>query len=518
MILSLVQCVLNILIPIYYKIIIDKAIVNNEIRLFFTMLIFMVISFALISVFAVLKEYLLSKLSETMAAALRMQLNDKISSIQYQMVEEHELSDIVARYSKEVEIVKENAGKYFVKLSTNIFTVLLASVMIIMFDWKVLPVTLLIIFIYIEINKYFGSRLKKCSEKVMECNEEAIECLSENYRNILTIKMYHLLNYTAARFKKIYKKQYDAQVKFDLMCSANINCGTLLIQMLGCIIWGIGGYSVFMGISTIGSIMAIINYQSMLLSPINFLCQFNNSYQSALAAILRIKDILDLPDESLDGELYNGIIQKVSIDHLSFSYRTGINVLDNINVIFEKGTMTALMGPSGCGKSTLLKVLLGLYTYKNGKICFNGQKMRTEDIVSSRKRIAYISQDSVFFKGTIKENLFLGTKGSMKAVEELSEKFDLYEEIKELPNTWNTLLNSGTTNLSVGQKKRLDLVRAFLREKDIIILDEPTSALDMQRRKKLFEYLESIKRDKIIIVVTHNVDEREYFDKIMFFE
>lgn len=121
------QCVLNILIPIYYKIIIDKAIVNNEIRLFFTMLIFMVISFALISVFAVLKEYLLSKLSETMAAALRMQLNDKISSIQYQMVEEHELSDIVARYSKEVEIVKENAGKYFVKLSTNIFTVLLAS-------------------------------------------------------------------------------------------------------------------------------------------------------------------------------------------------------------------------------------------------------------------------------------------------------------------------------------------------------------------------------------------------------
>ena len=180
--------------------------------------------------------------------------------------------------------------------------------------------------------------------------------------------------------------------------------------------------------------------------------------------------------------------------------------------------MTALMGPSGCGKSTLLKVLLGLYTYKNGKICFNGQKMRTEDIVSSRKRIAYISQDSVFFKGTIKENLFLGTKGSMKAVEELSEKFDLYEEIKELPNTWNTLLNSGTTNLSVGQKKRLDLVRAFLREKDIIILDEPTSALDMQRRKKLFEYLESIKRDKIIIVVTHNVDEREYFDKIMFFE
>ena len=106
----------------------------------------MVISFALISVFAVLKEYLLSKLSETMAAALRMQLNDKISSIQYQMVEEHELSDIVARYSKEVEIVKENAGKYFVKLSTNIFTVLLASVMIIMFDWKVLPVTLLIIF------------------------------------------------------------------------------------------------------------------------------------------------------------------------------------------------------------------------------------------------------------------------------------------------------------------------------------------------------------------------------------
>lgn len=516
--LSIVQCVLNILIPIYYKIIIDIAIVNKELQLFFTMLICMALSFLLVSVFAILKDYILSKLSETMAGTLRMQLNDKISSMEYQMIEEHELSDIIARYSKEVEIVKENAGKYFVKLFTNVFTVLLASTMIIMFDWKILLITLLMIFIYIGINKYFGIRLKKCSEKVMKCNAEAIECISENYSNILTIKMYNLFDYTAKRFRKIYNKQYDAQVNYDLMCSTNINCGTLLIQMLGCLIWGIGGYSVFMGISTIGSIMTIINYQGMLLSPINFLCQFNNSYQSALAAISRIMDILDLPDEPQDGVLYKGKIDNVTIDNLSFSYKTRENVLENISVVFEKGTITALMGPSGCGKSTVLKILLGLYTYKNGKISFNGKKMHSQDIISSRTRIAYVAQESVFFKGTIKENLFLETNDDMKAVEVLSKKFDLYEEVTKLPDIWDTLLNSGTTNLSTGQKKRLDLIRAFLGEKDIIILDEPTAALDIQRRKKLYEYLNSIKENKIIIIVTHNADESEYFDKILFLE
>lgn len=513
LILSAIQCILNIVIPLYYKIIIDSALPNEDKKLFVIMIICMSLSFVFIAAIGIQRDFYLSKLSEVMAEKIRVQLNNKISHMFYSEFDEHSLSDIVARYSKEVEIIKENAGKYFIKIFSNIFTVIFASIMIIMLDWRILFVTFIVIYTYIKINSYFGKRLKEYSEKVMKSNNDAINILTENYNNVLVIKMLQIYEFAHKRFIEKYNRLYNAQILFDLNCSANINIGILVIQLLGCVIWGIGGFSIFEGQSSIGNIMAIINYQSMLLSPINFLCQFNSSFQSAQTAINRILEILNLPEEHGNELSDLNELHEISMENLSFAYRMRKEVLKNININFKKGEITALMGPSGSGKSTILKLLMGLYECSDGVIKFDNQVVSTSNIIAMRKNISYVAPESTFFEGTIKENMFLEDSQNTALIEDLSSKFGINDEIHNLQDGWNTVLSSGGTNLSTGQKRRLDFVRIFARDKNVIILDEPTAALDKERRKKFYEYLQSIKKDKIIIVVTHNIDEKEYFDK-----
>ena len=351
----------------------------------------------------------------------------------------------------------------------------------------------------------------------MNKNNDAINILTENYTNILIIKILELYKFAHERFRKKYEEQYNAQVAFDLNCSANINLGLLIIQLLGCVIWCVGGFAIFEGHSTIGSIMAIVNYQSMLLSPINFLCQFNSSFQAAHTAINRVMEILNLPDEQSEALSNIKNINEISVENLCFAYKNRDTIIENMNVKFKKGEIVALMGPSGCGKSTFLKLILGLYKCDAGFIKYNNQIVSLSNIIAMRKYISYVGPESTFFEGTLKENMFLENTDSMEKIETLSYKFGLDKEIHDLPLGWDTSVTSGGNNLSTGQRRRLDFIRTFVQDRNVIIFDEPTASLDIERREKFYEYLQSIKKNKIIIVVTHNADESIYFDKTICF-
>lgn len=205
---------------------------------------------------------------------------------------------------------------------------------------------------------------------------------------------------------------------------------------------------------------------------------------------------------------------KVDFHDVSFRYRKDVPVLDHVNIQLRKGTIVGFIGGSGCGKSSLVKMLLRLYAPYKGTIFIDGEKIQDISINSLRNRIAFVAQDSLFFRGSILENLKMGNVLDNSKLIEYSKLLDLYDEIVRLPQKWDTELNAGTSNLSGGQKKRLDVLRALMKESDIIIFDESTASIDIERRKRLFEILDKIKQEKIIIFITHNIEECVYCDQI----
>lgn len=513
--ITVLQSVVSMCIPLTSRELLDNAFPNRNMQLFTTMVIVMLSCYFMVAVLNVLKDYLLAHIAESISLKLRTQLNSKISVMKYSYFDKHNLSEVLSKYNKEVDTVKENCGYMLVKTLSNVVTFILASAMIIILDWRIMVVSMALLFLYILNNRYWGKKVKALAEKSMECNEEAIGSLTENYRNVLITKLYSAYEYVNEKFHANYTKQYNTQMNLEVVYSVNINSGGLLIYLLADLIWLIGGFGIINGVLTIGTVTALINYQGMLISPMAFFSEFNNSYQGTVIALKRLYSVLCFEEENNEGTVIrSNNIEKVDFHDVSFRYRKDVPVLDNVNIQLRKGTIVGFIGGSGCGKSSLVKMLLRLYEPYKGTISIDGEKIQDISINSLRNRIAFVAQDSLFFRGSILENLKMGNVVDNTKLIEYSKLLDLYDEIVCLPKKWDTELNAGTSNLSGGQKKRLDVLRALMKESDIIIFDESTASIDIERRKRLFEILDKIKQEKIIIFITHNIEECVYCDQI----
>jgi ABC-type bacteriocin/lantibiotic exporter with double-glycine peptidase domain len=513
--ITVLQSVVSMCIPLTSRELLDNAFPNRNMQLFTTMVIVMLSCYFMVAVLNVLKDYLLAHIAESISLKLRTQLNSKISVMKYSYFDKHNLSEVLSKYNKEVDTVKENCGYMVVKTLSNVVTFILASAMIIILDWRIMVVSMALLFLYILNNRYWGKKVKALAEKSMECNEEAIGSLTENYRNVLITKLYSAYEYVNEKFHANYTKQYNTQMNLEVVYSVNINSGGLLIYLLADLIWLIGGFGIINGVLTIGTVTALINYQGMLISPMAFFSEFNNSYQGTVIALKRLYSVLCFEEENNEGTVIrSNNIEKVDFHDVSFRYRKDVPVLDNVNIQLRKGTIVGFIGGSGCGKSSLVKMLLRLYAPYKGTISIDGEKIQDISINSLRNRIAFVAQDSLFFRGSILENLKMGNVVDNTKLIEYSKLLDLYDEIVCLPKKWDTELNAGTSNLSGGQKKRLDVLRALMKESDIIIFDESTASIDIERRKRLFEILDKIKQEKIIIFITHNIEECVYCDQI----
>ena len=343
----------------------------------------------------------------------------------------------------------------------------------------------------------------------MECNNQSTAVIAENYTNVVVTKLYSIYNRVNEKFREKYQKQFDTQIKLELSYSININGSAFWIFLLNGFIWLIGGFQICNNLMTLGTVVALADYQNILISPFNFFCKFNNGYQET-------QIVMDYPEEEgiFQIEETKDYIKTITFSNMDFQYQNREEVLKNVNLTMKQGNVYAFVGESGCGKSTIAKLLVGLYKPVSGQITMNDKNIEDMTIGTLREKVGYVPQDSLFYEDSILNNILFGKEKDMAEVEEYGRQIDIYQDIMKMPEGWNTVLNSGTTNISGGQKKRLDLLRIFLQEKDVIIFDESTASLDVDRRALLFDYVKKIRNHKIVIFITHNMEECNQFDTI----
>lgn len=325
------------------------------------------------SCFNIWKDYLLAKISEMLCMRLRTELNDKLSRLDYRFFDRNGAGEVLSKYNKEVEIIKDNCGYMLLEIAGNLCTLLLAIIMIAILDWKMLIIFLVIFFIFVQSNHYFGKKVQEQAEKSMNCNKVTTADFTENFNNVLITKLYALYNKVNEKFKAKYEKQYRTNVKLELVYSMNINISAFWIYILSALIWLIGGIGVCIGKTTLGTVLTLANYQGVMISPVNFFCQFNNGYQETCIAINRISEIFEFEEEdyTMNPCYENSEIEEIDFSHISFQYLNRGEVLYDVNLHMKRGEIYAFIGESGCGKSTIAKLLVGLYPPDTGEIRVN---------------------------------------------------------------------------------------------------------------------------------------------------
>lgn len=517
-ILIITQGIITMFIPLISSILIDKILPQKNKEQFIILVLIMISSYIINQLLSIYKDYLLVKISEGLAFKLRDKMNCKISRLSTEFFYMSSLSDILSKYDREISSIKNNIGYIFIEMLGNIVKISIILGFMIYIDINITIASLVGIIFYFINYKFWSNRVKLIAEKNMELNSKSIEKVTENYNNVKLTKLYNAYKYTIDSFRSSYKNYYKNSIKLEVEYSLNINISAIILFISLGLLWLVGGYKVIQGEITIGLMTAMISYQSMLLSPMRGFSEFNNRFQETLVSLNRVYSILDYDENVLGNENITEDINSITFKNVEFSYNSNKRILKNINIDIKSNEITAIVGLSGSGKSTIVELITGFYTPNSGNVYINDKDINRLDIDSLRENISLVTQDSLFFKGTILENLNISRLNDYDNIMNLSKKLDLYNEIYNLPLGLNTVLSSGGNNLSGGQKKRIDILRALLKESSIVIFDESTASLDEIRRERILDLMNEIKKDKIVIFISHNLNELINADTVYIFE
>jgi ATP-binding cassette, subfamily B, bacterial len=294
----------------------------------------------------------------------------------------------------------------------------------------------------------------------------------------------------------------------------------------GAIVFGYGGYLVYRDQfllhdpagMTLGDLILFMTYLGMVYDPLCKLSGASGTIQQGVAGVERIFDVLDRNceiAESVDASPLPRQPRTLTLDNVSFSYRSDRPLLQNVNAVIRPGELVAFVGASGVGKSTLLNLLPRFYDPVGGSIRLDGHDLRDIRLRDLRQHTALVLQEGVILPSTVAENIAYGRPNvTLSEIRTAAELAGASSFIEQLPNGYAERISEGGQNLSGGQRQRIAIARALLTEAPILVLDEPTSALDPHHERVITELLERLKGQRTIVVVSHRLSTVVAADQI----
>jgi ATP-binding cassette subfamily B protein len=287
---------------------------------------------------------------------------------------------------------------------------------------------------------------------------------------------------------------------FEASVSMAVTLGQLVVL-------GLGGYLVMEGRMTLGTLVAFVGMMPTFFQPITTLATVGQTVQKASGAMNRVLEVLEEPIEIVDGPDHLGRLEgEIRLDGVTFAYEEGRPVLQGVDLTIAAGRHLALVGPSGSGKSTIANLLLRFWDVDGGRVAFDNRDVRDVTVGSLRGQTAMVFQDTFVFDTTVRENIALAKHGATDAeVANAARAARLHEYIASLPAGYDTVLGERGVRMSGGQRQRLAIARALVRDPSVLILDEATSALDAQTEREILDTLRSVTAGRTTISITHRL-------------
>ncbi|MCL2249529.1 MAG: ABC transporter ATP-binding protein/permease [Oscillospiraceae bacterium] len=374
-------------------------------------------------------------------------------------------------------------------------------------NWIIGLALLVFLFLYFAMYFAFKKPLYKMDFIYKEKQSAYFASLYEQFSLTKKIKIESIQNVILGRLDKTFIGVRDSAIKKQRLTHLFTSSDSIVLTLAQIALFAIGGVQIFNNNFTVGMFTMFFSYFNMILSSSRYFYNVSAVYQNALVAHNRITELLGKKQESC-GVLNLNDITSISTDNICFGYGEH-NVIKGLTTVLSKGGIYGVVGHNGSGKSTLINLILGLYIDEtNGGIAYDNINIRDIDMVSVRRNlISFAEQEPSLINGTIRYNLiFDDDDGELDyyRLEKYSEILDMKEFIDT--KTINYVVSEKSNNTSGGEKQKISILKVLYRDTPIMIFDEPTSALDSVSSKRLIDYLNQIKKDKIIIIITH--DER----------
>lgn len=489
--------------------------------LLFPVVLLLVFSF-LSSITSFIQEYAMASLSEKITLNVRKEMTKKFKTLPMAFFDQHQVGDIISRtttgLNQLAQVLLTGINQFF----TSIVTILFSILMLFYIDSKLTLLILLLIVGSSWVTQLFANKNKKISDdnqtELGSLNNKVEEYLAGN----LVIKTFNQQDQAIESIRQVNHSQYQAFKKAQFMNFAIYPAIRLINQSAFILSAVLGGILVISGGLTLGLLQAYLQYINQISEPISTASYVINSLQSAMAAIDRIFEIMDEPNERSDHENTTSLDQpagSIRFKDVRFGYSPDKILMENVNFSAKPKQTIAIVGPTGAGKTTLVNLLMRFYELNHGRIEFDGIDITKFSRSELRKHFGMVLQNTWLFEGTVADNIAYGKQQASRDEIIAAAKIAQCDHfIRTLPEGYDTIISSENGSLSQGQQQLLTIARVLLANPSVVILDEATSSVDTRTEAMIQKAMNAVTENRTSFIIAHRLSTIENADLILVME
>ena len=521
---KLVEAVFELIIPLIMARVIDIGVKNRDVGYVFKMGIVMILLGAVGFCSTFVCQYFAAKSSQGFGTNLRNALFEHINEFSHRELDKFSSGSLITRLTSDVNQLQLSVAMFIRLVIRAPFLIVGSIIMAISIDLKI-SMIFLVTSLLISVSLYFIiTKSVPFLKKIQKSLDKLALITKEDLEGTRVIRAFSKQDWSKSRFNNVNSDILEISCRVSKISSL-LNPVTYVAINLAivCIIW-FGGMRAYHGDITQGEIIALVNYMMQILLALIVVSNLIVIFTKAFASADRINEILDtkISIQNNYRKIYvkseNAI--KIEFDNVSFKYTENSKcAIENINLSIDYGEKVGIIGATGSGKSTFANLIPRFYDVSKGSILLNGINVKDYNILDLRRRISIVHQNSVLFRGTIKQNLRWGKEdASDKEIKEALEISQSLDFVNEKPNKFNELVEEGGRNFSGGQKQRLTIARAIIKKPEILILDDSFSALDQETENRLRNAIMERFKDNTIIFISQKSKSIKNCDKIIVFD
>jgi ATP-binding cassette, subfamily B, fatty acid transporter len=459
---------------------------------------------------------------------LRSDIEDKVHRLPLAFFDGRQRGELLSRVTNDVDNLQTSLSMTVSQLLTLMLTVVAVLAMMVSISPPLALITLLTVPLSLLATRAIARRSKRLFVAQWTRTGRLNAHIEETYSGFTVVKTFGHQAAAQERFRElnddVYRASFGAQFTSGLVSPA-----TTLIGNLGYVaVAVVGGLQIAAGQITLGSIQAFVQYVRQFTTPVNQAAGMYNTLQSGVASAERVFDLLDEPEEppatsdvrvtqtSPNGQAPTG---RIEFEHVSFAYRPGTPVIEDVSLVAEPGSTVAIVGPTGAGKTTLVNLLMRFYDVDSGRILVDGIDITAISRQALRSRIGMVLQDTWLFDGTIAENIAYGRpEASADEVAQAAEAAYADQFVRRLPDGYQTRVSNDGGNISAGEKQLITIARAFLARPHVLILDEATSSVDSRTEALIAHATRELRQDRTSFIIAHRLSTIRDADRILVME
>jgi ATP-binding cassette subfamily B protein len=465
------------------------------------------------------QAYLLAGVVQRTMYALRESVEAKIHRLPLSYIDGQSRGDLLSRVTNDIDNLAQSLQQTVSQILTSLLTLVGVTVMMFTISPSLALVALVTVPISLLMMKKVGGRARPRFINQWRYTGRVNGQAEEVFTGHAIVKTFGRQGDVEARFaadnEELYKASFGAQFMSGIIQPLMVFFGNIQYVLIAVV----GGLQISSGAISVGDMQAMIQYARQFSMPLTQLASMSATFQSGIASMERVIELLDAPDQLPDQDvapLPTPVRGRVVFDDVHFSYVPDKPLIEGLDVVAEPGQTIAIVGPTGAGKTTIVNLLMRFYEIDSGTITLDGRDITTIPRSALRSEIGMVLQDTWLFGGTVRENLAYGNPNATNdQILEAARVTYVDRFVHSLPDGYDTIINDEGDNLSAGEKQLITIARAFLADPAILILDEATSSVDTRTEVLIQEAMNALRQDRTSFVIAHRLSTIRGADVIL---